>query len=226
MPAGEMTEWGAWALDAVLAYGPWALALVMMICSAGAPLPASILVVAAGAFAHLGVLPAAWAFVAVLVGIVAGDNIAYAVGRTAEAWAERRFGHSSKWQKALEQFNRQGAWTVFLTRWLFTAIGSVVAMIAGISHFGWHRFLLIGGAGKLLWVLIYWTIGWVLGSQWQTGAAYLTANSGRILVVSLLLVGLVVGLRRLHRWRRSGSEQPAAPALEAEAAPAGEATIS
>ncbi|MGL4649739.1 MAG: DedA family protein, partial [Caldilineaceae bacterium] len=195
-------SWGAWALETVLAYGPWALALVMMLCSAGAPLPASVLVVAAGAFARQGLVPPVWTFAAALLGIVAGDNIAYAVGRLGGEWTEQRFGRSLKWQEALERFRQRGATTVFLTRWLFTAIGSVVAMIAGISRFGWGRFLLLGGAGKLLWVLIYWSIGWTLGSQWQVGAAFLTANSGLILAVSLLVVALVVGVRALRARRR------------------------
>jgi membrane protein DedA with SNARE-associated domain len=159
-------------------------------------------------------------FAAAWGGIVLGDNLAYAAGRLGGEWTEQHFGRSLRWQEALARFRQRGATTVFLTRWLFTAIGSVVAMIAGISRFGWGRFLLVGAAGKLVWVLIYWSIGWALGSQWQAGVAVLSANSRLILLLSLGVIVLVVGGRAWLARRRA---TPLAASPLPDPTPAGDA---
>jgi membrane protein DedA with SNARE-associated domain len=198
----EATTWSDYVLAALVTYGPLALGIALLLCGAGLPLPGSILLVAAGAFARQGMMVWHWAFLAALLGAVIGDNIAYGFGRLGGTWTETRFGNSGAWQSALDQFNRRGAWTIFLTRWLITPIGAIISMIAGISHFVWHRFLLLDVAGETMWVSIYWSIGWVLGSQWQAASTFLTDFSGLILGVSLLMVALVVGVRTLLKWRR------------------------
>lgn len=223
----EVASWSDIALSYLVTYGPLALGLALVLCSLGVPLPGTILLVAAGAFARQGMMVWYWVLPAALVGAVIGDNIAYAIGRTGGKWTERRFGHTGAWQQALDQFKRRGALTVFLTRWLITPIGAVVSMIAGISAYAWHRFLALDVAGEILWVSIYLSIGWALGSQWQAAATFLTDFSGLILGVSVLLVALVVGIRTLLRWRREGNEpdaeeESASAPLAVEVAQAGD----
>jgi membrane protein DedA with SNARE-associated domain len=218
--AAEATSWSDVALGALLTYGPWALGLALLLCSAGAPVPGSILVVAAAAFARQEMMAWHWALAAAVIGVVLGDNLAYGIGRAGGAWTEKRFSGSSAWQSTVDQFNRRGAWTIFLTRWLITPIGSLVAIIAGISHFGWHRFFVLDVAGEVRWVAIYWSIGWILGSQWQAAATFLTDFSGLILGLSLLLVAVVVGVRWLLKQRRAqaaldGDRPPGDPTLPA-----------
>lgn len=201
----DASSWSDLALSALVTWGPLALALVTLLCGAGVPVPGSIVLVAAGAFARQDMLVWYTAFAAALVGAVVGDHIAYAVGWLGGGWAESRFGATAAWQSALDQVNQRAAWTVFLTRWLITPIGSVVAMIAGITRYPLHRFTPLDVAGEFIWVSIYWTIGWMLGSQWQTAATLLTDFSGLILGVSLLLVAAVLGVRALLRNRRNAA---------------------
>ncbi len=210
----DASSWSDLALGALVTWGPLALALVLLLCGAGLPVPGTIVLVAAGAFARQGMMVWYWAYAAALVGVVIGDHIAYAVGWLGGGWVEERFGASAAWQSALDQLNQRAAWTIFLTRWLITPIGSVVAMIAGISRYPLHKFTALDVAGEFIWVTIYWTIGWVLGSQWQAAATLLTDFSGLILGVSLLLVAAVLGIRALIKGRRepriAADDEPAA----------------
>lgn len=215
MTLAETGTWGEYALSALVTYGPLALGVVLFLCAAGAPLPGSVVLVAAGAFAGQGLMAWQWALPVALASVVLGDNLAFAVGRTGGAWTELRFGRSDAWQSALDQFNESASWTIFLTRWLLSPLGSVVAMIAGISRFPWPGFILIGTLGEAIWVGIYWTIGWVLGSQWQAAAAFLSDFSGLILGVSVLLAALILGARAVVVSRReraaAGEEEGKGP---------------
>ena len=199
----EASSWSDLALGALVTWGPLALALALLLCGTGLPVPGTIVLVAAGAFARQGMMVWYWAYAAALVGVVIGDHIAYAVGWLGGGWVEERFGASAAWQSALDQLNQRAAWTIFLTRWLITPIGAVVAMIAGIRRYPLHRFTALAVTGEFIWVTLYWTIGWVLGSQWQAAATLLTDFSGLILGVSLLLIAAVLGIRALLRSRRT-----------------------
>jgi len=203
----DTTTWSDIALGALLTYGPLALGLSLLLSGAGIPLPATILLVAAGAFSRQEMMQWQWTFLAGVLGVVLGDNVAYGMGRLAGTWTERRLGRNPAWQSTVEQFNKRGGWTIFLTRWLITPIGGLVSVIAGISHFGWHRFLLLDVAGDVMWVLLYWSIGWLLGSQWQAAGTFLSDFSGLILGVSLLVVALVIGVRTLLK-RRNAQASP------------------
>jgi membrane protein DedA with SNARE-associated domain len=207
-----MQSWSDLFLSALVTYGPWALALALVSSGAGIPIPGTLLLVAAGAFARQEMIDWRWAFGGGLLGVIIGDNIAYGMGRLGGAWAEARFGENGQWQAAVEQFDRRGGITIFLSRWLITPIGAAVSVIAGLSRFGWPRFLLIGAAGEFLWVLIYWMIGWSLSSQWQLAATFLTDFSGLLLGISLLLVAVVVGVRWLLLSRRTRATAPATAA--------------
>ena len=81
------------ALAALMTYGPLALGLTLLLGAAGLPIPGSIVLLAAGAFARQGFIDWRLAFLAAVVGVVMGDTIAYFIGRMGGAVAERRLAH-------------------------------------------------------------------------------------------------------------------------------------
>ncbi len=199
----DATSISDFALAALITYGPLALALTLLLGAAGLPLPGSIVLLAAGAFARQGFIDWRYAWIAAVLGVVAGDSIAYAFGRVGGVWAEDRLARMSAWQKATDEFAHRGGWAIFLTRFLITPLGVAVSLIAGISAYGWQRFVLVDLSGEFLWVTIYGGIGFALGSQWQVASQFISDFSGLILGVALLITGIILGVRFV--WRRGAA---------------------
>lgn len=203
------------ALAALITYGPLALALTLLLGAAGAPLPGSIVLLAAGAFARQDFIDWRFALVAGIIGVVLGDIVAYGIGRMGGVWAENRLAHMSVWQSATDEFARRGGWAIFLTRFLITPLGVAVSLIAGISAYPFQRFLLLDLAGEMLWVSLYGGIGFALGSQWQAASQLITDSSGLILGVTVLTAGIMLGVRLLWRRTDGGADEQAPQPLAA-----------
>lgn len=202
------------ALGALMSYGPLALAVALMVAGIGLPVPGTILVVAAGAFAQQEFIQWPLTLVAGLAGVVIGDSISYGIGRVGGSWAERRFGQSSAWITATDQFARRGGWAVFLTRFLLTPLALAVNLIAGFGGYPFARFLAMDVLGELVWVIGYGAIGYALGTQWQTASQLLSDFSGLILGVAALVAGVWIGVRMLLKRRTLAAEVKPATALE------------
>lgn len=198
MTESTLTEW---ALSALVTYGPFALGLLLLVCAAGVPFPGSVILLAAGAFVRQGVIswPTALAFA--VVGVVAGDSIAYFVGRLGGPVVERRTGNNAVWQQAHDSFNRYGGWAIFLSRWLLTPIGVPMSILSGLGGYVFWRFLLLDFAGEFLWVAGYGAVGYVVGSQFEYVAQILSDFSGVLVGLLVLAAG---GWLAWRVWRRRG----------------------
>ena len=185
-------------LTGLLNHGSVLLGLVLFLAALGVPLPASMLLLAAGAFARQGVLP--W-FSAALTGMVAailGDFLSYALGRLAGPRLPLRLTASAVWQKAAARFAQSGIWAVFLSRFLFTPIALPINLLAGSTGFAWLRFAGAVIVGEVLWVLLFGGLGAVFANSWEL----LSAISGD---VSGVLIGVLIagyGLWRLWKTYR------------------------
>jgi membrane protein DedA with SNARE-associated domain len=165
MPVGSAPNWsGVFVFLAkiepfVAQHGYWVVFLIVMLESAGVPLPGeTVLILAsgyAGATAHLtlGLVIACAA-----AGAIIGDNIGFWVGRTYGAKFLLRYGkfvHLSKKRLKLGQylFKRHGAKIVFFGR--FVAFLRVfAALLAGVNRYHWPQFLFFNAAGGIIWALV------------------------------------------------------------------------
>lgn len=144
-------------------YGVPVLFVALLVGSAGVPLPASLLLVAAGSFVEQGELKL-WPVLALsAAGAVLGDQIGYALGRWGGRRLTRRLGRyvggEEKVEKAEEWLKRREGAGVFLSRWLLTPLGPVVNLTAGATEYPWPRFLLYDVLGEALWVALYVLLG-------------------------------------------------------------------
>ena len=178
-----MTEW---LLGLVPAYGGWLLAGATFLSCLALPIPASILMLAAGGFAAAGDLTLAGSAGAALAGAVAGDQAGFVAGRVGGSGLLARLGaRAAPVGKAVELLARRGGVAVFLSRWLFSALGPYVNVAAGAAGQGWARFTLWGVAGEAVWVAVYVGAGWSV-------AGNLTAASGMAVDVLGFLAALAV----------------------------------
>lgn len=193
-----------WFLAAVGAWGVPALALATFLSCLAVPLPASMMMLAAGAFAASGDLGLVSLAVAALAGAVLGDQVGYALGRLgfrrAERWLRRSPTRADALDRARTDIRRHAVLTVFLSRWLFSVLGPYINLLAGGAGVGWRAFTLAGVAGEVIWVTVYLGLGWVAGGQIAAIVSMLGDISG---FVASLAVTSALGWA-LWRRRRQG----------------------
>ena len=182
-------------------YGLGLLFVLIMLESAGIPLPGETALIGAAVLASNGHFEL-WHVIAVAAAAaIVGDNGGYWVGRI---WGRRILTRWNRVARFAERvlppserfFERHGGKTVFFGRFLpilrFTA-----AWIAGISRMEWWRFLAWNAAG---------------GIAWATGVSILAYFGGKAAAEAIdryglfgaagLIVIVAVVLAALHFWRR------------------------
>lgn len=161
----------AYLFTALTAYGLPVLFGIALIASVGLPLPTSLFLIAAGAFAEQGDLNFTWAIVLASSGAIIGDNIGYGIGRRGGralvARASSWFGGKSRLADADAAAQRWGGAAIFLSRWLLSPLGSWVNLTSGMTAYPWARFLLWDALGEVLWVILYVTFGWMFSDRVQ-----------------------------------------------------------
>src|SRR2546421_8267601 len=127
-------------------YGAPALFVILLIGCVGMPMPATLLLLAAGSFVEQGEMSLWPVLVLASVGAIIGDNIGYALGRWGGQSAAPRIGRLVGGERQLRRaeywLRSWGGAGVFLTRWLFTPLGPVVNLTSGATRYPWPRFLL------------------------------------------------------------------------------------
>lgn len=159
-------------LSWLLLYGyPIAGALVF-VGALGLPLPTTVLLVAAGAFAAEGEFSLGPLLVLVTVCAVLGDVTCYWAGRWVGEHALAQ--HGPRWgltaerlSHACQRLQRWGGWAVFLTRCLVTLLALPVSLLAGASKYSALRYLAFALTGETVWTSSYVLAGYTFGANWQ-----------------------------------------------------------
>src|SRR5262245_47988604 len=182
-------------------YGLWILFLLVLLESAGIPLPGETSLIGAGLLAAAGHFEIVSVIAVAAAAAIVGDNCGYWVGRI---WGKKiltvwgpleRF--SEKVLPASERFfARHGGKTVFFARFI-AILRFTAAWLAGVAHMAWWRFFFWNAAGGIAWatgvgLLAYYggkaaadafdRYGWI-------GAAGVVASAALVLVF-------------IHIWRR------------------------
>lgn len=187
----------------VVSYGAMAVGVVVLLAALGAPLPATVAVLASGAFIQQGVL-SPWSVIVVLGFVVLGDSISYGLGRLLRVPIVERYGQTATWQRAEAQFQRRGGLAVYLTRWLLTPLSVPMNLTAGGVRYPFPRFLAFAAAGELTWLALYGTLGYAFGSQWEYVSALISDFSGSFFGIAILAVGIYWLVRQSIRSSRAG----------------------
>jgi membrane protein DedA with SNARE-associated domain len=185
-------------LTQVINYGAPILGTIVFISALGLPIPATLIVIAAGAFSREGFFPWHSTGLIALTCVVLGDLIGYAVGHYARGPVLRRLGRSEHWAKAESYFQRWGGMSVFLTRFLITGIATPVNVISGMGNISFRTFLLYDVSGEAIWVFGYGGLGYLFGSQWEVVSEFISNFGGLILGLLMLGVGIWLWNRRLR----------------------------
>src|SRR3954471_8908252 len=136
-------------------YGLGLLFVLIMLESAGIPLPGETTLIGAGLLAAQGKLDIVSVIAVAAAAAIVGDNAGY--------WVARRWGRDilARWQRAQRFadrvlppserfFTKHGGKTVFFARFI-AILRFTAAWLAGLSRMPWWRFLFWNAAGGICW---------------------------------------------------------------------------
>jgi membrane-associated protein len=202
-------------------YGYPMLWLIVFFAAVGLPLPTNLVLLAAGAFAGHGDFQ-----LALLIGITitassCGDNAGYFIGRR---WGSRTLqwvGQPGRLHlipsRTITQshlyFKRRGGWAIFFSRFLFSALGGVMNLLAGADRYPYRRFLLYDVTGETLGAVIPLSFGYAFGACCEAGDNLLGAFSG---FAVMLFVAILLARRLVRTPQHSKETLAAEPAMSAQ----------
>jgi membrane protein DedA with SNARE-associated domain len=158
----------AWIHHILASYGYAAVAVIVMLESAGIPLPGETTLVSAAIYAGTHhVLDIKLVIAAAAIGAIVGDNLGY--------WAGREFGDPilSRWghligldarKRALGRylFARHGGTIVFFGRFV-ALLRAFAALLAGVNGLPALKFFIYNAAGGIAWATLFGLGGYLLG---------------------------------------------------------------
>lgn len=184
-------------------FGLWLIVLVVGLGCLGAPLPASMLVMASGGFAASEDLVLWQVFLVSFSSYVLGDQIAFFLARSQGGrWLEH-FQQKPRARKIINKaetiFQRWGGFAVFISRTALSPLGPYIAYISGASGFSWWRFTAIAMIGAACWSALYAGLGYLFANNLEQLSALISNGLGFIMA-ALAFIGLCLWLR--HAWKK------------------------
>lgn len=168
-----------------------ALVLIPIAGSLGFPFSEELLLMAAGYLSYTGFIRADFAFILCMIGVIAGDNLGYWVGKQGGFFLDKLLTMRRR-RKAQRFFDRHGAKAVFFGRFL---VGPRfwMPLIAGASGMRWKAFFTYTAFGAIIVVPFYIIIGYFVGKNLKQIIA-ISHELSDFVVLSLLIIAVCVGL--------------------------------
>lgn len=199
-----------WLLLNLTTYGYSLLFLTTFLSCLALPVPASLAMMTAGAFAASGDL-ILWATAgSALGGAVLGDQTGFILARMGSGrlspYMLRHRGRAKLISRAKRLTERYGGPGIFLSRWLVSPLGPYANFVSGATHYEWHRFTLWGVSGELVWVVIYTSLGYIFAANIDL-VAQIAADTSGLIAASAITVG--IGLYLIHAMHRHAKRRRA-----------------
>ena len=196
-----------------------ALVFIPVISSIGFPFSEELVLLGAGYLASTGFIRLDVGILLCFIGLIAGDNCGYFIGRKGGKLfnlvvSERKLKKASKF------FNRYGAKTVFIARFV-PGLRFFTPLIAGASRMPWRRFLFYNTLGAAIVAPVGITIGYYIGMSIDQIIGFTQELNILIFVVVLILlssvgIGICIYRRAIRRsiresnffdaWLKKGEE--------------------
>ena len=192
-----------WIEGIIVSYGYAAIFLIVMLESAGVPLPGETTLVGAAIFAGTRhTLQIEFVIAAAAAGAILGDNIGFWVGREVGDRVLDKWGHLiglDKRKRLLGEylFARHGGKIVFFGRFV-ALLRAYAALLAGVNHLPPLRFFTFNAAGGIIWATIFGLGGYFLGKSIQNIAGPIGWAA---------LAGAVIGGYALWRYYKHHEER-------------------
>jgi membrane-associated protein len=155
-------------------------------------------------------LPLGWLLVGTFIAAVAGDQVGYVIGRRAGPAIfnrpDSRFFKQENVDKAHGFFERYGAKTIVLARFV-PVVRTFAPVVAGVSNMQYRTFVTFNLVGGFLWAIGVTLLGYFLGQvdfiEENLELAILT-----IVAISVLPIARELWLSRRQRRAQAPATQP------------------
>ncbi len=185
---------------AVVHYGYWAVAALLLLESAGLPVPGETVLLLASFLAYTEhELKLPWVIVIGTVATTLGGELGFALGRHGGRPLIERYRHvfyirAESLARGEQLFDRYGPVTVFFARFLF-GMRVLASLLAGALHMQWRKFVVFNFLGAAVWVAVICGAGYLFGGHWNRLAHDLKRLD--------LAVAMVVVVAALFWWWRN-----------------------
>jgi membrane protein DedA with SNARE-associated domain len=189
---------------ALVHYGYWAVAALLLLESAGLPLPGETILLLASFLAYSEHdLRFLWIIVVGTVATTVGGEIGFALGRYGGRPLIERYRHifsikAESLARGEHLFDHYGAVTVFLARFIF-GMRVLASLLAGALHMPWRKFVLFNFLGAGLWVTAICSAGYLFGGHWGR-----LAHDLKRFDIAVTILVVAAGL--FWWWRRRGAQ--------------------
>ena len=184
-----------------LGHSWWAYPLILASCTFDAILPllpSETALLTGGILAANGSMLLGWVIVMAAVGAFVGDNLAYAIGHSADDFARRWITRGEKGKRSLDwahrELDRHGGPLVIVAR--FLPGGRTATTIAcGVLDFPYRQFVVFDAIGAVVWATLNTLIGYIGGNAFAH-------NTIAAFAVSFAAALALAGIIELIRWIR------------------------
>jgi len=180
---------------------------VLILCGMGLPIPEDVALLAGGFLVHRGVIRYPTTMMVALVGVVAGDNLLFFLGRHFGTGLVAYLGigrpRSQRQIAWLKSFMRRHGHRAILYARFVAGLRALVYLTAGSLGVKPLRFLFYDLAGAAISVPIVVTLGYVFGSQIEVVLQYI-GGVEKLIWLLLALSAAVVATRMLMFTREHG----------------------
>lgn len=192
-------------LSYLLVYKYAVLFSVIFVASFGFPIPATALLMAAGAFAAQGYLDLYSIFICGFFASILGDITGYLVSFRYGRDVLMRIGFknlliSQRFQALETIFSHHSSYTIFSSRFIVSTLGPTVNILSGLTKIDYKKFLLYDISGEFFYASIFTCLGYIFGDQWET-IVQISEDTTTILVLIVLLIVIFSILWRVRNER-------------------------
>lgn len=195
-------------------YGYFGLFAALALGNVGAPIGSEIVLPVAGGLTATGHLSYLWLTIVVaLGGELAGESVAYAVGRYGGVPAIERFGkyvglHHEQLVRVHGFFERYGTFAIFICRFL-PVIRGIAGFPAGIAEMNLAHFLLWTLLGSLVFCSGLIVVGYTLGDHLDAILPLLHRGGVIVAVAAVAVVVAAIVVVRMRARKRARPQRAA-----------------
>ncbi|MEM1377540.1 MAG: DedA family protein, partial [Pseudomonadota bacterium] len=191
-------------LALVPTYGAAFIFVAMVLSWIAVPIPAAILVMAAGGFAAAQDLVLWRLILAAFAGVVIGDQLSYALGKYAAPAINAHVAKRPTLARGVDQasalLQERGWIAIITTRTVLSPLGPFVGYLSGMAVVPWKTYTTAAIIGAALWASGFVSIGYMFTANIAQIAAILSSTLGAVLLaaVALTLIWWLV-----KKWREN-----------------------
>jgi membrane protein DedA with SNARE-associated domain len=194
---------------AVVHYGYWAVAVVLLLENIGLPLPGeTILLIASFSAFSQRELQLSWIIIVATVVTTIGGSLGFALGQYGgrpllESYSRLFRIPPAALTRGENLFGRYGGITIFFARFVF-GMRVVAGPLAGVLRMPWQTYLLFNFLGAAAWVSVISSAGYLFGQHLHRLERALKRFDLAILILILIALALW-----WWRSRRAGGQEQA-----------------